>query len=110
MPKLLKKQGLRVDDIDVWELNEAFASPVVYCAIAQPSGQAESGGGSVAISTVRRGQLRLVGTIMNEMKRRNARYGVVLMWVGGGREARRRSWRRANELTHKVRGRRCLGA
>ena len=51
VPKLLKKHGLRVDDIDVWELNEAFASQVVYCRdrLGLPMDKLNPNGGSIAI-------------------------------------------------------------
>ena len=90
VPKLLKKQGLRVDDIDVWELNEAFASQVVYCRdrLGIPMDKLNPNGGSIAIGhPFGMTGSRLVGTIMTEMKRRNARYGVVTMCVGGGQGA-----------------------
>jgi acetyl-CoA acetyltransferase family protein len=87
VPKLLKKHGLRVDDIDVWELNEAFASQVVYCRdrLGIPMERLNPNGGSIAIGhPFGMTGSRLVGTIANEMKRRSARYGVVTMCVGGG--------------------------
>jgi acetyl-CoA acetyltransferase family protein len=90
VPKLLKKQGLRVDDIDVWELNEAFASQVVYCRdrLGLPMERLNLNGGSIAIGhPFGMTGSRLVGTIMNEMIRRRARYGVVTMCVGGGQGA-----------------------
>jgi acetyl-CoA acetyltransferase family protein len=90
VPKLLKRAGLRADDIDVWELNEAFASQVVYCRdrLAIPMEKLNPNGGSIAIGhPFGMTGSRLVGTIMNEMKRRKARYGVVTMCVGGGQGA-----------------------
>jgi acetyl-CoA acyltransferase len=90
VPKLLKKQGLRVDDIDVWELNEAFASQVVYCRdrLGIPMERLNVNGGSIAIGhPFGMTGSRLVGTIANEMQRRNARYGIVTMCVGGGQGA-----------------------
>ena len=90
VPKLLKKHGLRVDDIDVWELNEAFASQVVYCRdrLGIPMERLNLNGGSIAIGhPFGMTGSRLVGTIMNEMARRRARYGVVTMCVGGGQGA-----------------------
>jgi acetyl-CoA acyltransferase len=87
VPKLLKHTGLRVSDIDVWELNEAFASQVLYCrdmlGIAMDA--LNPNGGSIAIGhPFGMTGSRLVGTIANEMTRRKARYGVVTMCVGGG--------------------------
>jgi len=90
VPKLLKKHGLQVDDIDVWELNEAFASQVVYCRdrLGLPMDRLNLNGGSIAIGhPFGMTGSRLVGTIMNEMTRRRARYGVVTMCVGGGQGA-----------------------
>jgi acetyl-CoA acetyltransferase family protein len=90
VPKLLKHAGLRVADIDVWELNEAFASQVLYCrdTLGIPMDQLNPNGGSIAIGhPFGMTGSRLVGTIMSEMKRRGARYGVVTMCVGGGQGA-----------------------
>jgi acetyl-CoA acyltransferase len=90
VPKLLKKHGLSVDDIDVWELNEAFASQVVYCRdrLGLPMDRLNPNGGSIAIGhPFGMTGSRLVGTIANEMQRRKARYGVVTMCVGGGQGA-----------------------
>jgi len=90
VPKLLRKHGLRVDDIDVWELNEAFASQVVYCRdrLGLPMEKLNPNGGSIAIGhPFGMTGSRLVGTIMNEMTRRRLRYGVVTMCVGGGQGA-----------------------
>jgi acetyl-CoA acetyltransferase family protein len=87
VPKLLKKHNLKVEDIDVWELNEAFASQVIYCRdrLGLPMDRLNANGGSISIGhPFGMTGSRLVGTIMNEMKRRNARYGVVTMCVGGG--------------------------
>ena len=90
VPKLLKKHGLTVNDIDVWELNEAFASQVLYCrdTLGIPMEKLNSNGGSIAIGhPFGMTGSRLVGTIANEMQRRKARYGVVTMCVGGGQGA-----------------------
>jgi acetyl-CoA acetyltransferase family protein len=90
VPKLLKKHGLEVDDIDVWELNEAFASQVVYCRdrLGIPDERLNVNGGSIAIGhPFGMTGSRLVGTIANEMVRQEARYGVVTMCVGGGQGA-----------------------
>ena len=76
-----------MDDIDVWELNEAFASQVVYCRdrLGIPMERFNPNGGSIAIGhPFGMTGSRLVGTIASEMKRRKARYGVVTMCVGGG--------------------------
>ncbi len=87
VPKLLKKHGLKVSDIDVWELNEAFASQLVYCRdkLGIPMDRLNPNGGSIAIGhPFGMTGSRLVGTIAYEMQRRNHRYGVVTMCVGGG--------------------------
>jgi acetyl-CoA acetyltransferase family protein len=87
VPKLLKRQGIRMDEVDVWELNEAFASQVVYCRdqLGIPMDRLNPNGGSIAIGhPFGMTGSRLVGTIASEMKRRKARYGVVTMCVGGG--------------------------
>ena len=90
VPKLLKKHGLTVDDIGVWELNEAFASQVIYCRdkLGIPMERLNLNGGSIAIGhPFGMTGSRLVGTIAHEMQRRKARYGVVTMCVGGGQGA-----------------------
>jgi acetyl-CoA acetyltransferase family protein len=87
VPKLLKKHGLKVDDIDIWELNEAFASQVVHCRdkLGIPMERLNPNGGSIAIGhPFGMTGSRLVGTIAYEMQRRKHRYGVVTMCVGGG--------------------------
>ena len=87
VPKLLKKTGLKVEDIDLWELNEAFASQVVYCRdrLGLPMDKLNVNGGSIAIGhPFGMTGSRLVGTIAYEMQRRQLRYGVVTMCVGGG--------------------------
>jgi acetyl-CoA acyltransferase len=90
VPKLLAKQGLRVEDIDLWELNEAFASQVIYCRdrLGIPMERLNVNGGSISIGhPFGMTGSRLVGTIANEMLRRRARLGVVTMCVGGGQGA-----------------------
>jgi acetyl-CoA acetyltransferase family protein len=90
VPKLLKKHGLSVDDIDVWELNEAFASQVIYCRdrLGIPMERLNINGGSIAIGhPFGMTGSRLVGTLASEMVRQEARYGVVTMCVGGGQGA-----------------------
>jgi acetyl-CoA acetyltransferase family protein len=90
VPKLLKRHGLKVDDIDVWELNEAFAVQVVYCRdqLGIDPERLNVNGGSIAIGhPFGMTGSRMVGTIANEMLRRRAKYGVVTMCVGGGQGA-----------------------
>jgi acetyl-CoA acyltransferase len=87
IPKLLKRHGLKIDDIDLWELNEAFAVQVVYCRdrLGIDPAKLNVNGGSIAIGhPFGMTGSRLVGTIANEMQRRKARYGVVTMCIGGG--------------------------
>jgi acetyl-CoA acetyltransferase family protein len=87
VPKLLKKHGLRVEDIDVWELNEAFATQVIYCRdrLGIPMSKLNLNGGSIAIGhPFGMTGSRLVGTIASQMRCSKARYGVVTMCVGGG--------------------------
>ena len=90
VPKLLKRHGLSVKDIDVWELNEAFASQVVYCrdTLGLDPATLNVNGGSISIGhPFGMTGSRMVGTIANEMLRRKARYGVVTMCIGGGQGA-----------------------
>jgi acetyl-CoA acyltransferase len=90
VPKLLKRHGLTVDDIGVWELNEAFAVQVVYCRdrLGLDPDKLNVNGGSVSIGhPFGMTGSRMVGTIANEMLRRRARYGVVTMCIGGGQGA-----------------------
>jgi len=90
VPKLLKRHGLKIDDIDVWELNEAFAVQVVYCRdrLGIDPAKLNVNGGSIAIGhPFGMTGSRMVGTIANEMLRRRAKYGVVTMCVGGGQGA-----------------------
>jgi acetyl-CoA acyltransferase len=90
VPKLLKRFGLKVDDIDLWELNEAFAVQVVYCRdrLGIDPTLLNVNGGSIAIGhPFGMTGSRMVGTLANEMIRRKARYGVVTMCVGGGQGA-----------------------
>jgi acetyl-CoA acyltransferase len=90
VPKLLKRQGLKMEDIDLWELNEAFAVQVLYCRdrLSIPQEILNVNGGSVAIGhPFGMTGSRMVGTMANEMERRNARYGVVTMCIGGGQGA-----------------------
>jgi len=90
VPKLLRRHGLRVGDIDVWELNEAFAVQVVYCRdrLGLDPDKLNVNGGSVSIGhPFGMTGSRLTGTIANELLRRKARYGVVTMCIGGGQGA-----------------------
>jgi acetyl-CoA acyltransferase len=90
VPKLLRRQGLKMEEIDLWELNEAFAVQVIYCRdrLGIPMDKLNLNGGSISIGhPFGMTGSRMVGTIANEMDRRKSRYGVVTMCVGGGQGA-----------------------
>jgi len=90
VPKLLKRTGLEMDDIGLWELNEAFAVQVIYCRdrLGIDPEKLNVNGGSISIGhPFGMTGSRMVGTLANEMARRKARYGVVTMCVGGGQGA-----------------------
>ncbi|MGC6475068.1 MAG: acetyl-CoA C-acyltransferase [Parvibaculales bacterium] len=87
IPRLLERTGLKQDDIDLWELNEAFASQVVYCRdhLGLDNDKLNVNGGSIAIGhPYGMTGARQVGHVLLEGKRRNAKYGVVTMCIGGG--------------------------
>jgi acetyl-CoA C-acetyltransferase len=87
VPKLLKKHGLAIDDIDLWELNEAFACQVLYCRdrLGIPNDRLNVDGGAIAIGhPYGMSGSRMTGHILTEGKRRGAKWGVVTMCVGGG--------------------------
>ena len=87
IPKLLKSANLSVDDIDLWELNEAFASQVVYIRdkLGISSDKLNVNGGSIAIGhPFGMTGSRQVGHLTRELKRRGKQYGIVTMCVGGG--------------------------
>ena len=87
VPKLLKQHGLSVEDIDLWELNEAFAVQVVYCRdrLGIPNERLNVNGGAISIGhPYGMSGARMTGHILLECKRRGARYGVVTMCCGGG--------------------------
>ena len=90
VPKLLRRTGLRMDEIGLWELNEAFAVQVVYCRdrLGIPSDVLNVDGGAISIGhPYGMSGARLVGHALIEGKRRGARYVVCTMCIGGGQGA-----------------------
>ncbi len=87
VPRLLKAKGLTVADIDLWELNEAFASQCLYARerLEIDNAKYNVNGGSIAIGhPYGMTGSRQVGHLVRELQRRNLRYGIVTMCVGGG--------------------------
>ena len=87
VPKLLQKHGLKVDDIGLWELNEAFASQAVYCrdTLGIDPDKLNVNGGAIAVGhPFGMTGARTAGHVLIEGRRRGVRYGVVTMCVGGG--------------------------
>ena len=87
VPKLLERFGLTVDDIGLWELNEAFAVQVLYCAdkLGIPADKLNVNGGAISIGhPYGMSGARMVGHALIEGKRQGAKYVVITMCVGGG--------------------------
>ncbi len=85
--KLLAKNKLTIKDIDVFEVNEAFAAQSVYCLreLGIPPEKANPNGGAIAMGhPLGVSGTRMTGTLLRELKRRGGRYGVVTMCIGGG--------------------------
>ncbi|SER83906.1 acetyl-CoA C-acyltransferase [Giesbergeria anulus] len=87
VPKLLERHGLKVQDIDLWELNEAFASQSIYCQqrLGIPDERLNVNGGAISIGhPFGMTGARLVGHVLLEGQRRKAKYAVVTMCIAGG--------------------------
>jgi acetyl-CoA acyltransferase len=90
IPRLLKNAGLSINDIDLWELNEAFASQCLYCrdALEIDNDKYNVLGGSISIGhPFGMTGSRTTGVVLRELKRRKQKYGVVTMCIGGGQGA-----------------------
>ena len=87
IPKLLERNGLKMDDIGLWELNEAFAVQVLYCRdkLGIPNELLNVNGGAISIGhPYGMSGARMTGHALIEGKRRGAKYVVVTMCIGGG--------------------------
>lgn len=90
IPRLLERHGLAIQDIGLWEINEAFASQLLYCRdrLGIPDDRLNVNGGAISIGhPYGMSGARMAGHVLLEAKRRGVRYGVVSMCVGGGQGA-----------------------
>jgi len=90
VPKLLKQHGLKMEDIDLWELNEAFACQVIYCRdrLGIPNDRLNVNGGAISIGhPYGMSGARMTGHALIEAKRRGGRFVVITMCIGGGQGA-----------------------
>ena len=90
IPRLLERAGLEIDDIDLWEINEAFAAQLVYCRdrLGIPAELLNVNGGAISIGhPYGMSGARMAGHLLLEGHRRGAKWGVVSMCVGGGQGA-----------------------
>ena len=87
VPRLLERHGLTIDDIDIVELNEAFASQLLYCQrkLGIPNEKLNPMGGSISIGhPFGMTGSRMTGSLVRELRRSGGRYGIVTMCIGGG--------------------------
>lgn len=87
IPKLMKLTGMKIEDIDLFELNEAFASQALYCVreLGIDPSKVNVNGGAIALGhPLGCTGAKLTATLLHEMKRRGSKYGVVSMCIGGG--------------------------
>jgi acetyl-CoA acyltransferase len=87
IPAVLEQTGLSLDDIDVFEINEAFASQALYCVreLGIPWDKVNPNGGAIALGhPLGCTGSRMTATLLHEMKRQGAKYGIVSMCIGGG--------------------------
>jgi acetyl-CoA acyltransferase len=109
VPKLLKQNNLKMEDIGLWELNEAFAVQVIYCRdkLGIPNENLNVNGGSISIGhPYGMSGARLVGHALLEGKRRKIKYVVVTMCIGGGKELQ--DYLKYYNLQSILKGGRCL--
>jgi acetyl-CoA acyltransferase len=89
IPKLMKLTGMKIEDIDLFELNEAFASQALYCirelGLDTVMEKVNVNGGAIALGhPLGCTGSKLTATLLHELKRRGGRFGVVSMCIGGG--------------------------